>query len=219
MMTEQLFPTPQSSPSLGMSPLLAMYEIAGSPEGLHNIVNASIRPTADAEQPSAEKVMADVPEEEIPPGLGEGFSVLHSIFKADMCAKAKRVELEEGAEEFPARVHEALLRLRVRKYAEELTWSSASTPSTNEFLRGVRWRVLLGAIPADYKTWAEEIRWQREEYSRLREVFSFTQVVPPQPPLLTETGALKSAKLVNTRDLELFVNKQMRTTTKKYIYI
>lgn len=229
MMTEQLFPASQTNSSLGVSPVLAMFDTAGSPEGLHGIANASSRPPPEVEpqqqqQPPPEK--ASAPEEPIPPGMGEGFSVLHSVFKADMCAKVARASLDPallgesaGAQkDFSERVHEALSCFkRKRKFCEELTWSSAETPKMNEFLRGVRWRVLLGAIPADYRTWEEEVRWQREEYSRLREIFSFTKNPPPQPPLLTETGALKPAKLVNTHDLELFVHYFIFYSN--YIYI
>ena len=206
MMTEQLFPTSQASSSLGVSPALTVFEMAGSPDGVYGITNPAVRPTPEVEQapPPAEK---PAPEEPIPQGLGEGFSVLHSVFKADMCAKVARANAEPTPpqKDFPGRVHEALLRLKRGKFCEELTWSSAETPGTNEFLRGVRWRVLLGVIPADYGAWEEEVRWQREEYSRLREIFSFTKNPPPQPPLLTETGAFKPAKLVNVHDLELFV--------------
>lgn len=208
-MSDQPSPKPQSrvSLSLGAAPLLALSENAITPEVLSAAGHSA------PEQSPSERVCSE-DHSRISPCLGEGFSVLHGIFKADICAKAAHAaavgatsyETAPAPKSFSTRVHEALSRLGVHGYCEELTWSSEETPETNEFLRGVRWRVLLGALPADHRTWADEIHWQREEYSRLREVFSFTQKTPPQPPLLTETGELKPAKLVNTHDLELFVN-------------
>lgn len=235
MISGQLFPGAQPVVSHGVTPLVAVFETAGSSDGLQVIVDAakgkspsleqgqqerttSPQPQAQAQQSQQqqqqqqqEQPLLAVQDDDIPSGLGEGFSILHGMFKTDMCAKAAHAEVnvDESVyveKDFVARVHEVISCLGQKNFREELTWSSLDAQKTNDFLRGLRWRVLLGALPADHRTWAGEVRWQREEYSRLREIFSFTKIVPPQPPLLAENGTLKPAKLVNTRDLELFVN-------------
>eukprot|EP00727_Mastigamoeba_balamuthi_P003714 m51a1_g1334 hypothetical protein (688) ;mRNA; f:300393-303199 len=91
----------------------------------------------------------------------ESFPLLHALYGSDADAKARRAA---PAEPSPLRDELHLLCTSPERLRERVLMGELKT--TN--LRSLRWRVLLGSLSVDWRSWAVDVQTQRDQYTRWR---------------------------------------------------